>query len=147
MVLNPLFFFAESPLQPDISLHSKWEEAGRVKVFKGHRFAISCGYHSPYKVLSFRLKTAVYTEHPTEYIQSPVDGRAIFMFPAAEDAHQGTYWCDYNFDFSPEVFSEPSTISVTVKRKELAILAISEQQGGLFQLLSGGHGLQYIAYD
>lgn len=125
MVLNPQFFFAERPLKPHISLHFKWEEAGKGSVFKGHRFAISCGLYSPYTVLSFRLKHGVYSGNPTEYIQPSVDGRAVFMFPAAEDAHQGTYWCDYNFDVSPEVFSQPSTITVTVKGKELATLAIS----------------------
>lgn len=39
------------------------------------------------------------------------------MFPAAEDAHRGAYQCDYNYDFSPDVFSDPRTIFVTVKGK------------------------------
>lgn len=117
VVFNPLFFFAERPVQPYISLYFKWAPYESTEVFKGHRFAIFCKNVSPYKALSIRLKTGVYTQHPSEHIQSPVDNEAVFMFPAAEDAHQGTYQCDYNFDFSPEVFSKPSTTFVTVKGK------------------------------
>ncbi|XP_070710683.1 scavenger receptor cysteine-rich type 1 protein M130-like [Pempheris klunzingeri] len=104
----------EFPRAPIITVHSPQESDTSPQLFKGNRFAISC-FASSDDVLSIRLKSVVYTVHETEQIQSPVGGEAMFIFPAAEDAHQGTYRCDYNFNFSSEVFSTPKTVFVTVK--------------------------------
>ncbi|KAG8015000.1 hypothetical protein GBF38_022235, partial [Nibea albiflora] len=105
------------PPSPDIILYTT-QKAGRLldrgnAVFKGHRFAVSCINSSPYSTLTMRLKN---TDQPAEIqIQSPVDGEAIFVFPAAEDSHYGTYHCDYNYEFSSEIFSMPKAMFLTVK--------------------------------
>nr|XP_046256920.1 scavenger receptor cysteine-rich type 1 protein M130-like [Scatophagus argus] len=103
------------PTEPHISVHVQDQLWDRPQVLKGQRFAISCGFSSPYKIRFFRLKSAVYTGHQTEQILPAVDGRAIFMFPAAGDVHRGTYECSYVFDFSPGIFSKSHAIFVTVK--------------------------------
>uniref|UniRef100_UPI0037E7545E scavenger receptor cysteine-rich type 1 protein M130-like n=1 Tax=Semicossyphus pulcher TaxID=241346 RepID=UPI0037E7545E len=106
----------EQPPQPSITVYTmQGPDFNKPQVFKGHHFAIQCSIHSPFSILSVRLKSHVYTRNPLEQIQAPVDGQAIFFFPAAEDSHQGRYQCDYNFNFSSEVFSKPQFISVTVK--------------------------------
>ncbi|KAM7009681.1 scavenger receptor cysteine-rich type 1 protein M130-like [Tautogolabrus adspersus] len=109
----------ELPPHPHINIHTVQESVSNYqpKVFKGHRFAISCIVHSPYSVLSIRLKSHIDTQHPNEWIQSPIDKEAVFIFPAAEDAHQGIYQCDYNFNFSSDIFSQPELISVQVEDK------------------------------
>lgn len=115
---NCLFPLTEYPVKPGISLKTRWKDAA---VYRGHRFAIVCGINSDYKVASMRLTTGVYTQNSTVYAKSPVEGEAVFMFPAAQDVHEGIYHCDYNFDFSPDIFSAPSRIRVTVKGKSLVI--------------------------
>nr|XP_029137701.1 scavenger receptor cysteine-rich type 1 protein M130-like [Labrus bergylta] len=109
----------ELPPAPYINIHnvqgSEFVSTYPPKVFKGHRFAISCTVDSPYSVLSIRLKSHIGTDHPNEWIQSPHDKKAVFIFPVAEDAHQGTYQCDYNFNFSSDIFSQPKFISVQVE--------------------------------
>ncbi|XP_059191025.1 scavenger receptor cysteine-rich type 1 protein M130-like [Centropristis striata] len=110
----------ERPHEPFIIIHTQQREISGTssesfKIFKGHRFAITCAYSSPYNILSIRLRSGVYSQHPTEQTQSAVDGKAIFIFPAAEDAHKGTYLCDYNHDFDPETFSKPKSFSLTIK--------------------------------
>ncbi|XP_065805981.1 scavenger receptor cysteine-rich type 1 protein M130-like isoform X2 [Labrus bergylta] len=109
----------ELPPAPYINIHnvqgSEFVSTYPPKVFKGHRFAISCTVDSPYSVLSIRLKSHIGTDHPNEWIQSPHDKKAVFIFPVAEDAHQGTYQCDYNLNFSSDIFSQPKFISVQVE--------------------------------
>lgn len=78
-----------------------------------------CGINSDYKVASMRLTTGVYTQNSAVYTKSPVEGEAVFMFPAAQDVHEGIYHCDYSFEFSADIFSQPSQIRVTVKGKSL----------------------------
>ncbi|XP_035515401.1 scavenger receptor cysteine-rich type 1 protein M130-like [Morone saxatilis] len=106
----------ERPPQPYITVHVQEEEVvldDFPQVPESHRFAISCSLSSPYNILSIRLTHL--TKPPTEQIQSAVDGRAVFMFPAAEDAHKGIYQCDYNYDFSSEIFSKPKIFTLTIK--------------------------------
>ncbi|XP_073332235.1 scavenger receptor cysteine-rich type 1 protein M130-like [Pagrus major] len=105
----------ERPPPPRIRVYVPQELVSydSTEVFKGHHFAIICSAYSPYNILSIRLKSGVNTEH--QHIQSAVDGKAIFMFPPAEEAHRGTYQCDYNYNFSSEIFSVPDTIFVDVK--------------------------------
>lgn len=112
--------FAEFPSEPVITVYNAQGEASDDKIpqlFKGNRFAFSCQTPTSSNVLSIRLKSGVNTEHPTEQIQFPSVGEAIFIFPAAEDAHQGTHQCDYNFNYNSEIFSKPATVSLTVKGK------------------------------
>uniref|UniRef100_A0A8P4G5V7 Deleted in malignant brain tumors 1 protein-like n=1 Tax=Dicentrarchus labrax TaxID=13489 RepID=A0A8P4G5V7_DICLA len=113
----------ERPPQPYITVHVQEEEVvldDFPQVPESHRFAISCSLSSPYNILSIRLTHL--TKPLTEQIQSAVDGRAIFMFPAAEDAHKGIYQCDYNYDFSSDIFSRPKIFTLTIKENNYARL-------------------------
>ncbi|KAM3624006.1 uncharacterized protein V6R79_018048 [Siganus canaliculatus] len=106
------------PSQPQVELHvqGQTEQASSV-VTKGHRFAIYCGYSSPYNILSFRLSA------PSEQFQTPVDDQVFFIFDAAEGARRMTVSCSYNFDFDPDVFSKESSIYLTVKDNKYVRLA------------------------
>ncbi|XP_037619806.1 scavenger receptor cysteine-rich type 1 protein M130-like [Sebastes umbrosus] len=109
----------ESPREPFMSvytLHGPVSEAD-VQIFKGHRFAIFCDWSSPYNVF-ISLRSGVNSGHPTVQTQAPVHGEAIFTFPAAQDAHGGTYQCYYNYDFSSQVPSQPRTVVLTVKEQD-----------------------------
>ncbi len=98
-------------------LHTQREwSPDHSEVYKGERFAISCESNTPHNVLSMRLKYGD-TEHQTEMTQSLVDEGAIFVFSAAEEAHNNTYQCDYNCDVSSDIFSDLTTFNVTIKGK------------------------------
>lgn len=117
---NPitLFLFAERPVAPLITVYTPQDVFYKAhQLFKGQRFVISCSINTDYKILSIRVQYGVYSDHPTVWTQPAVDGAARFNFPAAQDAHQGTYQCDYNYDFKSEVFSKPNTLYLTVKGK------------------------------
>ncbi|XP_042249223.1 scavenger receptor cysteine-rich type 1 protein M130-like [Thunnus maccoyii] len=106
----------ERPVKPFITIYTPQHVFDEdPQLFKGQRFAISCSTSTVLKILSIRLKFRVGSDHPTEWTQPAVDGTARFFFPAAEDAHRGTYQCDYNYDFNSDVFSEPKTLYLTVK--------------------------------
>ena len=121
---NPLtlfftFTFSERPSQPFAQLYTSQGpvDDNNTEVLKGHRFAISCSYASPYNVSSIRLRSGDGSDPSSEQIKAPNQNEAVFLFPAAENYHQGTYQCDYNFDFSKEIFSEPWIMHLTVKGK------------------------------
>ncbi|XP_041641966.1 scavenger receptor cysteine-rich type 1 protein M130-like isoform X2 [Cheilinus undulatus] len=101
------------PPSPSIMFYTGHGSKSRspLKVFQGHGFAVSCSRNSPYSILSFRLTLA----DQSVQIQSPVDQEAIFIFPAAEKTHQGVYRCEYNLKASPDVFSEPAYVSISVQ--------------------------------
>ncbi|XP_071388856.1 scavenger receptor cysteine-rich type 1 protein M130-like [Centroberyx affinis] len=80
----------ELPESPTVTLYSSQGEVAHGVIFKGHRFLISCtasGMH--HTILSFRLKS--YGQNCTEQTQPAVHRSAYFLFPAAENAHRGTY--------------------------------------------------------
>ncbi|KAK5936405.1 hypothetical protein CgunFtcFv8_027719 [Champsocephalus gunnari] len=117
---NTFLHCVERPRQPFATLYTSQgpvdDENGEL--LKGHRFAISCSYASPYNVSSIRLRSGDGSDPSSEQIKAPEQNEAIFLFPAAENSHQGTYQCDYNFDFSQEIFSEPRVMHLTVKDLE-----------------------------
>ncbi|XP_062297010.1 scavenger receptor cysteine-rich type 1 protein M160-like [Scomber scombrus] len=110
----------ERPKEPSINIITmntgNYDTNYKPDVFKGHRFAISCSPHSLYKPFSIRLRYEVDGDKAAEWIQTAVED-AIFLFPAPEDAHQGFYECDYNYEFKPEVFSKPQTLYLTMKER------------------------------
>ncbi|XP_062296998.1 scavenger receptor cysteine-rich type 1 protein M130-like isoform X2 [Scomber scombrus] len=106
--------------EPHIDLHTlnMDQDLGyRSEVVKDQRFAISCSTGSLYKPFSMRLRYRIghRIDQAAEWIQPAVGKSAIFFFPAAEDAHQGLYECDYNYEFKPDFFSNPQTLYLTVK--------------------------------
>lgn len=104
------------PREPHITIFSiHGEERGqRMNVYKGHHFVISCGLSSPYKIHSFPLNFVLKQKH-IEWNQPAAENTAHFLFPAAEDSHQGYYYCRYSFDFTPEIFSEPAVHFLSIR--------------------------------
>lgn len=120
----------ERPPPPHISAYIplKDDYLDFSEVVEGHSFTIICEVSSQYKIQSIRLKYGVDTDATTELIDSPVDQQAVFMFPAAEKAHNGTFTCDYNYNFSPEIFSEPTSLSLTVVEPDYVRLMSTESR-------------------
>ncbi|XP_053188847.1 antigen WC1.1-like isoform X2 [Scomber japonicus] len=104
--------------EPHMDIHTLDQDFGyRSEVVKGQRFAISCSTGSLYKPFSMRLRYEVDSDQAVEWIQPTVGKTAMFFFPAAEDAHQGYYNCDYNYEFKPDFFSKQQLLYVTVTER------------------------------
>uniref|UniRef100_A0A669C4M7 SRCR domain-containing protein n=1 Tax=Oreochromis niloticus TaxID=8128 RepID=A0A669C4M7_ORENI len=85
-----------------------------LQVSRGSSFTISCSIQPQYPGGSFQL---TFTSSNTTYscTQPAVSHSALFLFPAAEPAHQGNYSCVYHvYVFSHNFFSESHQLSVTV---------------------------------
>ncbi|XP_034543436.1 scavenger receptor cysteine-rich type 1 protein M130-like [Notolabrus celidotus] len=125
---------AERPAPPSLDVFTLPDgHSSSAVILKGHRFSVSCSVSSPYSVLSFRLTSLIDTTHESEQLQTAVDGKAVFLFPAAEDADRGTYSCNYNFNFSSEVFSQGETLIIRVQDNNYLRLVSEESRciGGL----------------
>ncbi|KAM7418367.1 hypothetical protein PAMA_015813 [Pampus argenteus] len=104
----------EHPEEPSVIIHTPQYAFAPDYVFKGQRFVISCSANTDdATVISIRLKSD--SDPPTEWIQTGVNSTARFLFPAAQDKHEGVYKCDYNYNIKPDVFSTPSIFHITVK--------------------------------
>ncbi|KAL7856266.1 hypothetical protein AOLI_G00198700 [Acnodon oligacanthus] len=64
----------------------------RSEAFRGHSFAITCSTQPQYPGGSFHLKLPWNNRSHT---QTAVNHSASFLFPAADDSHQGKYSCVY----------------------------------------------------
>nr|XP_057932094.1 scavenger receptor cysteine-rich type 1 protein M130-like isoform X2 [Doryrhamphus excisus] len=121
------------PVKPDAIVHTAHTDGRHV--LKGHRFAITCRHNSPYSIRSFRLKTGIHTEHPTEWTEAAADNSATFLFPAAQESHKGVYYCDYNYELSPATFSEQKAISLTIQEPhDLRLVERGSQCAGNLEL-------------
>ncbi|XP_070783357.1 scavenger receptor cysteine-rich type 1 protein M130-like [Enoplosus armatus] len=120
----------QRPRQPVLTVYSPQGpvSGSRLQIVKGHRFAISCSASTLYKIHSIRLRSSFHDQNQTERIQTPAGEEAVFIFPAAEHAHHVTYQCDYNYNFSSEVFSVPRTAYVTVKEHEYVRLVSGDSR-------------------
>ncbi|KAG9259735.1 deleted in malignant brain tumors 1 protein-like, partial [Astyanax mexicanus] len=63
------------------------------EVFRGHSFSITCSIESTYPGGFFHLKLPWTNRSHT---QTAVNHSASFLFPAADDSHQGNYSCVYD---------------------------------------------------
>ncbi|XP_071261154.1 immunoglobulin superfamily member 1-like [Salvelinus alpinus] len=103
-------------VQPDISLTDSMGGVSRghqgPEVFRGYSFTITCSTQPQYPGGSFLL---TFTGSNRTQTQPAVNHSAAFLFPAADDSHQGNYSCVYeNYVFSHNFSSESDLLSLTV---------------------------------
>ncbi|XP_071261008.1 CD5 antigen-like [Salvelinus alpinus] len=103
-------------VQPDISLTDSMGGVSRghqgPEVFRGYSFTITCSTQPQYPGGSFLL---TFTGSNRTQAQPAVNHSAAFLFPAADDSHQGNYSCVYeNYVFSHNFSSESELLPLTV---------------------------------
>ncbi|XP_014065401.1 scavenger receptor cysteine-rich type 1 protein M130 [Salmo salar] len=113
-------------VQPDISLNVSTEGVSRgypgPELLWGHSFTITCSTQPQYPGGSFLLTLPGINRTQT---QPAVNHSAAFLFPAADDSHQGNYSCVYKNDvFSHNFSSESELLSLTVTASPLPAVII-----------------------
>ncbi|XP_064872081.1 deleted in malignant brain tumors 1 protein-like isoform X4 [Oncorhynchus nerka] len=103
-------------VQPDIFLTDSMGGVFRghqgPEVFRGYSFTITCSTQPQYPGGSFLL---TFTDSNRTQTQPAVNHSAAFLFPAADDSHQGNYSCVYDNDvFSHNFSSESELLSLTI---------------------------------
>uniref|UniRef100_A0A4W5MTN8 SRCR domain-containing protein n=1 Tax=Hucho hucho TaxID=62062 RepID=A0A4W5MTN8_9TELE len=102
--------------KPDISLADSMGGVSKghqgPEVFRGHSFTITCSIQPHYPGGSFLLTFIGSNRTQT---QPAVNHSSAFLFPAADDSHQGNYSCVYEiYIFSNHFSSESELLSLTV---------------------------------
>ncbi|XP_034150324.1 CD5 antigen-like [Esox lucius] len=105
-------------VQPDIYLTDSMGGVFRghqgPEMFKGYNFTITCSTQPQYPGGSF-LFTFTGSNRTQTQTQPAVNHSAVFLFPAADDSHQGNYRCVYNNDvFSHNFSSEGQLLFLTI---------------------------------
>ncbi|XP_045568476.1 CD5 antigen-like [Salmo salar] len=113
-------------VQPDISLTDSMGGVSRghqgPEMFRGYSFTISCSTQPQYPGGSFLL---TFTSSNRTQTQPAVNHSAAFLFPAADDSHQGNYSCVYdNYVFSHDFSSESELLSLTITASPLPAFII-----------------------
>ncbi|XP_045074269.1 deleted in malignant brain tumors 1 protein-like, partial [Coregonus clupeaformis] len=113
-------------VQPDIFLTDSMGGVSRghqgPEVFRGYNFTITCSTQPQYPGGSFLL---TFTGSNRTQTQPAVNHSAAFLFPAADDSHQGNYSCVYdNYVFSHNFSSESELLSLTVTASPLPAFII-----------------------
>ncbi|XP_045070186.1 deleted in malignant brain tumors 1 protein-like [Coregonus clupeaformis] len=113
-------------VQPDIFLTDSMGGVSRghqgPEVFRGYNFTITCSTQPQYPGGSFLL---TFTGSNRTQTQPAVNHSAAFLFPAADDSHQGNYSCVYdNYVFSHNFFSESELLNLTVTASPLPAFII-----------------------
>ncbi|XP_045567230.1 scavenger receptor cysteine-rich type 1 protein M130-like [Salmo salar] len=113
-------------VQPDISLTDSMGGVSRghqgPEVFRGYSFTITCSTRPQYPGGSFLL---TFTGSNRTQTQPAVNHSAAFLFPAADDSHQGNYRCVYdNYVFSHNFSSESELLSLTITASPLPAFII-----------------------
>uniref|UniRef100_A0A8C7I9J8 Deleted in malignant brain tumors 1 protein-like n=1 Tax=Oncorhynchus kisutch TaxID=8019 RepID=A0A8C7I9J8_ONCKI len=103
-------------VQPDIFLTDPMGGVSRShqgpEMFRGYNFTITCSTQPQYPGGSFLL---MFTGSNRTQTQPAVNHSAAFLFPAADDSHQGNYSCVYdNYVFSHNFSSESELLSLTI---------------------------------
>ncbi|XP_045070188.1 deleted in malignant brain tumors 1 protein-like [Coregonus clupeaformis] len=103
-------------VQPDIFLTDSMGGVSRghqgPEVFRGYNFTITCSTQPQYPGGSFLL---TFTGSNRTQTQPAVNHSAAFLFPAADDSHQGNYSCVYdNNVFSHNFSSESELLTLTI---------------------------------
>ncbi|XP_045578966.1 scavenger receptor cysteine-rich type 1 protein M130 [Salmo salar] len=113
-------------VQPEISLTDSMGGVSRghqgPEVFRGYSFTITCSTQPQYPGGSFLL---TFTGSNRTQTQPAVNHSAAFLFPAADDSHQGNYRCVYdNYVFSHNFSSESELLSLTITASPLPAFII-----------------------
>uniref|UniRef100_A0A674A5Z5 CD5 antigen-like n=1 Tax=Salmo trutta TaxID=8032 RepID=A0A674A5Z5_SALTR len=113
-------------VQPEISLTDSMGGVSRghqgPEVFRGYSFTITCSTQPQYPGGSFLL---TFTGSNRTQTQPAVNHSAAFLFPAADDSHQGNYRCVYdNYVFSHDFSSESELLSLTITASPLPAFII-----------------------
>ncbi|XP_034150323.1 uncharacterized protein LOC117594903 [Esox lucius] len=115
-----LMFPCEGDLlvQPDIYLTDSMGGVFRSHqgpdMFKGYSFTITCSTQPQYPGGSFLL-TFIGSNRTQTQTQPAVNHSTVFLFPAADDSHQGNYRCVYNnYVFSHNFSSESQLLFLTI---------------------------------
>ncbi|XP_052357821.1 deleted in malignant brain tumors 1 protein-like [Oncorhynchus keta] len=113
-------------VQPDIYLTDPMGGVFRghqgPEMFRGYNFTITCSTQPQYPGGSFLL---TFTGSNRTQIQPAVNHSAAFLFPAADDSHQGNYSCVYeNYVFSHNFSSESELLSLTITASPLPAFII-----------------------
>ncbi|XP_029602295.1 deleted in malignant brain tumors 1 protein [Salmo trutta] len=115
-----------SSVQPEIFLTDSMGGVSRghqgPEVFRGYSFTITCSTQPQYPGGSFLL---TFTGSNRTQTQPAVNHSAAFLFPAADDSHQGNYRCVYdNYGFSHNFSSESELLSLTITASPLPAFII-----------------------
>eukprot|EP00063_Salmo_salar_P064450 XP_014039285.1 PREDICTED: uncharacterized protein LOC106592459 [Salmo salar] len=113
-------------VQPDISLTDSMGGVSRghqgPEMFRGYSFTITCSTQPQYPGGSFLL---TFTGSNRTQTHPAVNHSAAFLFPAADDSHQGNYRCVYeNYVFSHNFSSESELLSLTITASPLPAFII-----------------------
>ncbi|XP_052356415.1 CD5 antigen-like [Oncorhynchus keta] len=113
-------------VQPDIFLTDPMGGVFRghqgPEMFRGYNFTITCSTQPQYPGGSFLL---TFTGSNRTQTQPAVNHSAAFLFPAADDSHQGNYSCVYdNYVFSHNFSSESELLSLTITASPLPAFII-----------------------
>uniref|UniRef100_A0A8C7L0S4 SRCR domain-containing protein n=1 Tax=Oncorhynchus kisutch TaxID=8019 RepID=A0A8C7L0S4_ONCKI len=113
-------------VQPDIFLTDSMGGVSRghqgPDMLWGHSFTITCSTQPQYPGGSFLL---TFTGSNRTQTQPAVNHSAAFLFPAADDSHQGNYSCVYeNYVFSHHFSSESELLSLTITASPLPAFII-----------------------
>nr|XP_046195292.1 deleted in malignant brain tumors 1 protein-like [Oncorhynchus gorbuscha] len=108
-------------VQPDIFLTDPMGGVFRghqgPEMFRGYNFTITCSTQPQYPGGSFLL---TFTGSNRTQTQPAVNHSAAFLFPAADDSHQGNYSCVYdNYVFSHNFSSESELLFLTITASPL----------------------------
>ncbi|XP_064871267.1 deleted in malignant brain tumors 1 protein-like [Oncorhynchus nerka] len=113
-------------VQPDIFLTDPMGGVSRghqgPEMFRGYNFTITCSTQPQYPGGSFLL---TFTGSNRTQTQPAVNHSAAFLFPAADDSHQGNYSCVYdNYVFSHNFSSESELLPLAITASPLPAFII-----------------------
>ncbi|KAL2083066.1 hypothetical protein ACEWY4_020839 [Coilia grayii] len=124
-------------LCPDVHLNQR-SEVSSLEVTRGHAFFISCSTESEHANGYFLLQhSGSNTTHTQRSSSSTLwtQHSACFLFPVADDSHQGNYSCVYQVTVASRNFTSAQTHAVIVTVKASYLLPLLVAAGGLILLI------------
>ncbi|CAL1602357.1 unnamed protein product [Knipowitschia caucasica] len=130
----------ESPSAPEMQTFSRMSDSTSTKltVNRGHRVLVVCRVSSPSTVLTFNLQ---FQSSETVLLQNKtaVANADQFVLEPLTRSQEGFYKCSYDFESSPEKFSEEQRIHLSITDWSYVRLVGGESGCvGVLQLQHGG---------